>query len=212
MQHLTSTMMSLELLSLRSVHLVIYIIVTHQNVWKYEILQGLKGEAKDEYLRFLRATIKCLTSPERYYEKTVRHAIKGVGTDEKALTRVVVTQAEVNMQRIKEEYHKRNSTPLEHAISGDTSSDYKKILLALVSNEEVWDACVCSSYILWIMICHHVLCLRFLNRTIYCFQLFQWLNCYSILYYWSLLICTSLVIHTNQGCENWTRENDTKNL
>lgn len=100
-------------------------------------MQDLKGEAKDEYLRFLRATIKCLTSPERYYEKTVRHAIKGVGTDEKALTRVVVTQAEVNMQRIKEEYHKRNSTPLEHAISGDTSSDYKKILLALVSNEEV---------------------------------------------------------------------------
>ncbi|KAH6796642.1 annexin 2 [Perilla frutescens var. hirtella] len=100
------------------------------------ITKDLKADPKDEYLRFIRATIKCLTYPERYYAKTLRDSIKGLGTDERALTRVVVTQAEVNMQRIKEEYHKRNSIPLEQAIAGDTSGDYGKVLLELIRNDE----------------------------------------------------------------------------
>lgn len=99
-------------------------------------VQDLKADPKNEYLTFLRATIKCLTCPEKYFEKTLRQAIKGLGTDENSLTRVVVTQAEINMQRIKEEYHKRNSVPLERAITGDTSGDYEKILLELVRNED----------------------------------------------------------------------------
>ncbi|GFP84829.1 annexin d7 [Phtheirospermum japonicum] len=100
------------------------------------ITKDLKADPDNEYLTFLRATIKCLTCPERYYEKTLRKAIKGLGTDENSLTRVVVTQAEVNMERIKEEYYKRNSAPLERAIAGDTSGDYEKFLLALVGHED----------------------------------------------------------------------------
>ncbi|KAL0289965.1 UNVERIFIED_CONTAM: Annexin D2 [Sesamum angustifolium] len=99
------------------------------------VTKDLKADPNDEYLRFLRAAIKCLTSPEKYYEKTLRLAINGLGTDEWALTRVIVTQAEVNLQRIKEEYHKRNSVTLVHAITGDTSGDYEKFLLALVGKE-----------------------------------------------------------------------------
>lgn len=57
-----------------------------------------------------------------------------MGTDEWALTRVVVTRAEVDMQRIKEEYHKRNSVPLDRAIAVDTSGDYEKMLLALIGH------------------------------------------------------------------------------
>ncbi|XP_047966636.1 annexin D7-like [Salvia hispanica] len=100
------------------------------------ITKDLKSDPNDEYLKFLRATIKCLTSPEKYFEKVLRVAIKGAGTDENALTRVVVTQAEVNLHRIKEEYLKRNSIPLEQAIAGDTSGDYKNVLEALLGRED----------------------------------------------------------------------------
>ncbi|XP_073281275.1 annexin Gh1-like [Primulina huaijiensis] len=96
------------------------------------INKDLKTDPNDEYLKLLRATIKCLTCPEKYYEKTLRLAINRLGTDEWALTRVVVTQAETNMARIKEEYHKRNSVTLERAIAGDTAGDYEKMLLALI--------------------------------------------------------------------------------
>ena len=97
-------------------------------------LQDLKTDPNDEYLKLLRAAIKCLTSPEKYFEKVLRQAIKVMGTDEWALTRVITTRAEVDMERIKEEYHRRNSVTLEKAIAGDTSGDYEKMLLALIGH------------------------------------------------------------------------------
>lgn len=96
--------------------------------------QDLKANPEDEFLKLLRAAIKCLTFPEKYFEKLLRLAINKMGTDEWALTRVVTTRAEVDMQRIKEEYHRRNSGPLDRAISVDTSGDYEKMLLALIGH------------------------------------------------------------------------------
>lgn len=97
-------------------------------------MQNLKDDPNDEFLKFLRATIKCLTTPERYFEKVLRLAINKLGTDEWALTRVVTTRAEVDMERIKEEYHRRNSVTLDRAIAGDTSGDYERVLLALIGH------------------------------------------------------------------------------
>ncbi|XP_058185123.1 annexin Gh1-like [Rhododendron vialii] len=106
----------------------------YNNEFGNAINKDLKADPKDEYLTLLRATVKCLTCPEKYYEKVLRSAINKLGTDEWALTRVVATRAEVDMQRIKEEFHRRNSVPLDIAISGDTSGDYKKMLLALIGH------------------------------------------------------------------------------
>ncbi|CAI9780931.1 unnamed protein product [Fraxinus pennsylvanica] len=106
----------------------------YNNHFGNPINKDLKADPKDEYLSLLRATIKCLTCPEKYFEKTLRLAINKLGTDEWALTRVVVTRAEVDMQCIKEEYHKRSSVPLDRAIAVDTSGDYEKMLLALIGH------------------------------------------------------------------------------
>ncbi|XP_023766615.1 annexin Gh1 [Lactuca sativa] len=106
----------------------------YNNQFGNAITKDLKADPEDEYLKFLRSTIKCLTVPEKYYEKVLRLAINKLGTDELALTRVVVTRAEVDLQRIAEEYQRRNSVPLDRAIAGDTSGDYKKMLLALMGH------------------------------------------------------------------------------
>ncbi|KAG1366505.1 annexin D1 [Cocos nucifera] len=94
--------------------------------------KDLKSDPKDEFLAALRATIRCICCPERYFEKVIRLAINGLGTDENALTRVVTTRAEVDLKVLAEVYQKRNSMPLERAIKGDTSGDYEAILLALL--------------------------------------------------------------------------------
>lgn len=66
----------------------------------------------------------------------VRNAIKKVGTDEDALTRVVVSRAEKDLKTVSEVYYKRNSVLLEHAISKEISGDYKKFLLTLLGKED----------------------------------------------------------------------------
>ncbi|CAO2827777.1 unnamed protein product [Amaranthus hypochondriacus] len=107
----------------------------YNNDYGHAITKDLKEDPKDDYLKLLRATIKCLTCPEKYYEKLLRLAINKMGTDESALTRVVTTRAEVDLKRIKEEYYRRNSVPLDRAIAKDTNGDYEKMLIALVGAE-----------------------------------------------------------------------------
>ncbi|CAN6542732.1 unnamed protein product [Malus baccata var. baccata] len=108
----------------------------YKNEFGNDINKDLKADPKDEYLAILRATIKCLVCPEKYFEKSLRLAINKRGTDEGALTRVVATRAEVDMMIIKDLYHKRNSVPLDQAIKKDTTGDYEKMLLALVGHED----------------------------------------------------------------------------
>lgn len=68
--------------------------------------------------------------------KVLRNAIKRVGTNEDALTRVIVTRAERDLRDIKEVYYKKNSVPLEQAVAKDTSGDYKAFLLTLLGKED----------------------------------------------------------------------------
>lgn len=97
-------------------------------------MQDLECDLEDEFLSLLRSVIMCLTFPEKYFEKVLRLAINKTGTDEGALTRVITTRAEVDMETIKEDYHKRNSVPLDRAICKDTTGDYEKMLLALIGH------------------------------------------------------------------------------
>ncbi|XP_010422872.1 PREDICTED: annexin D7-like [Camelina sativa] len=104
------------------------------NSFGTSITKFLKEDSGNEYVQLLKAVIKCFTYPEKYFEKVLRQAINKLGTDEWGLTRVVTTRAEVDMERIKEEYLRRNSVPLDRAIAKDTHGDYEDILLALLGH------------------------------------------------------------------------------
>ncbi|RWW80090.1 hypothetical protein BHE74_00011583 [Ensete ventricosum] len=100
------------------------------------INKDLKPDRNNEFLAALRAIIRCTCCPERYLEKVIRLAIKGIGTDENSLTRIITTRAEVDLKVIEAAYYKRNSVPLEQAIKGDTSGDYKAMLIALLGHDD----------------------------------------------------------------------------
>nr|AGG76002.1 annexin AnxGb6 [Gossypium barbadense] len=100
------------------------------------ITKNLEGDSGDEFLKTLRPTIRCLNDPKKYFEKVLRNSIRRVGTDEDALTRVIVTRAEKDLKDVKELYYKRNSVPLDQAVAKDTSGDYKALLLTLLGKED----------------------------------------------------------------------------
>jgi len=63
----------------------------------------------------------------------INKAIKGVGTDEKALNEVFGTHTKQQMLEIAKEYHDLFHTTLEKDIKGDTSSHYRTLLVGLLS-------------------------------------------------------------------------------
>lgn len=59
-------------------------------------------------------------------------AMKGMGTDDSTLTRVIVTRAEIDLQYVKAEYQKKYGKSLNDAIHAETSSHYRTFLLSLL--------------------------------------------------------------------------------
>jgi hypothetical protein len=90
----------------------------------------------NEFVEALRTAIHCTTDHLKYYEKLARNALKGRGTDEGALTRVIVTRAERDLKDIKDLYFKNNSVSLDHDVAKETSGDYKAFLLTLLGKDE----------------------------------------------------------------------------
>ncbi|KAB1199579.1 Annexin-like protein RJ4 [Morella rubra] len=100
------------------------------------ITKNMLGDKRNEIQKALRTVIRCISDPKKYYEKVLRNAIKGVGSDEDALIRVIVTRAERDLRDIKELYLQRNSVSLDHAVAKETSGDYKAFLLTLLGKED----------------------------------------------------------------------------
>ncbi|KAG4950254.1 hypothetical protein JHK82_043606 [Glycine max] len=105
------------------------------NRFKDENGSSISKETSDDFNKAVNVAIHCIND-HKYYEKVLRNAIKGVGTDEDGLTRVFVTRiTEKDLKDIKELYYKKNSGHLEDAVAKEISGYYKKFLLTLLGKE-----------------------------------------------------------------------------
>lgn len=67
------------------------------------------------------------------HHQVIRASTVGYWTkDEDSLTRAIVTRAEIDMTKIKEEYFKMNNTNLDDVVRRDASGVYKSFLMALI--------------------------------------------------------------------------------
>ncbi|KAL6326133.1 hypothetical protein AAG906_001008 [Vitis piasezkii] len=82
----------------------------------------------------LKDTIYCLYAPSMYFSKILDSAMKAnANEDEKeALTRVIVTRANVDIKEIAEKYNKQYGTPLTKKIEDVALGNYKDFLVTLV--------------------------------------------------------------------------------
>ncbi|KAF3704332.1 Annexin A11 Annexin XI Annexin-11 Calcyclin-associated annexin-50 [Channa argus] len=77
------------------------------------------------------AVVRCIKNTPAYFAGRLNRAMKGAGTKDRTLIRIMVTRSEVDMLDIRQEYLKAYGKSLYTDISGDTSGDYKKLLLKL---------------------------------------------------------------------------------
>ncbi|XP_019449386.1 PREDICTED: annexin-like protein RJ4 [Lupinus angustifolius] len=127
---------AVRILSTRSKTQLIATFNYYREIHGTSITKKLLDEASDDFQKALYTAIRCTTNHTKYYEKVLRDAIKRVGTDEDALTRVIVSRAEIDLRVISEVYYKRNSVLLEHALAKETSGDYKNFLLTLLGKDD----------------------------------------------------------------------------
>ncbi|XXG50464.1 hypothetical protein AAC387_Pa02g4467 [Persea americana] len=105
----------------------------HQDYGK-PVDQDIKDWSDSDFATLLRTAVVCIDSPEKHFAEVIKSSVNGLGTDESSLTRAVVTRAEIDLLKIKEEYQKIYDTSLLDAVAKDTSGDYKKFLVALIGD------------------------------------------------------------------------------
>ncbi|XP_064201873.1 annexin A13-like [Anguilla rostrata] len=97
-----------------------------------EILDAIDSEAtgtlKDCYITLVR----CAKNPQLYFARRLNAAMKGAGTDEDTLIRIIVGRSEIDLETIKDMYLEKYDVPLKEALNSECGGDFKRLLLEIL--------------------------------------------------------------------------------
>ncbi|KAM3592647.1 uncharacterized protein V6R79_022848 [Siganus canaliculatus] len=82
------------------------------------------------------AVVKCIKDTPAYFAERLHKAMQGAGTKDTTLIRIMVSRSEIDMLDIRQAYVRTYGKSLYTHISGDTSGDYKKLLLKLCGGSD----------------------------------------------------------------------------
>ncbi|XP_067298856.1 annexin A5b [Pseudorasbora parva] len=102
----------------------------------YEIEESIQRETSGTLEEVLLAVVKCARSVPGYFAERLYKAMKGAGTDDQTLIRIMASRSEVDMLDIRAEFRKKFATSLHKMINGDTAGDYRKALLLLCGGDD----------------------------------------------------------------------------
>lgn len=104
----------------------------YHDMYGHSLKKAVKNETSGHFAHALLTIIQCAVNPGIYFAKVLRKAMKGLGTDDSTLIRVIVTRTEVDMQYIKAEYLKKHKKTLNDEVHSETSGHYRAFLLSLL--------------------------------------------------------------------------------
>lgn len=104
----------------------------YHSMYGKSLKKAIKGETSGFFENALVTILQCAENPGLYFAKVLRKAMKGMGTDDTTLIRVIVSRVEIDMQYIKAEYQKKYHKSLHDAVHSETSGHYRTFLLSLL--------------------------------------------------------------------------------
>ena len=117
---------------LSSPHELVCISKEYHKITGNTLIKTIEEEFSIEIRKLLRTILYALISPSEYFATRIHDAIDGIGTNEKILTRVLVTRAEIDLPKIKQYYQKLyGKDMIKDIIKDDMSSNYSKLLQAI---------------------------------------------------------------------------------
>ena len=100
----------------------------------HTILDGIDKEFSGNTKKALRSIVYALISPSEYFATRVQDAIKGFGTNDHLLIRVLITRDEIDMPQIKQYYKQLYGNDMVEDIKKDIGGEYRKLMVELCSH------------------------------------------------------------------------------
>uniref|UniRef100_A0A8C6UVR7 Annexin n=1 Tax=Neogobius melanostomus TaxID=47308 RepID=A0A8C6UVR7_9GOBI len=108
----------------------------YQRMCGRDIEKSIDREMSGDLESGMLAVVKCIKNTPGYFAERLYKSMKGAGTKDTTLIRIMVSRSEVDLLDIRKEYVKNYGKSLYTHISGDTSGDYKKLLLKLCGGND----------------------------------------------------------------------------
>uniref|UniRef100_A0ABI7ZH38 Annexin n=1 Tax=Felis catus TaxID=9685 RepID=A0ABI7ZH38_FELCA len=126
----------LTVLCSRNRNHLLHVFDEYKRISQKDIEQSIKSETSGSFEDALLAIVKCMRNKSAYFAERLYKSMKGLGTDDDTLIRVMVSRAEIDMMDIRENFKRLYGKSLYSFIKGDTSGDYRKVLLILCGGDD----------------------------------------------------------------------------
>nr|XP_020665607.1 annexin A6 isoform X1 [Pogona vitticeps] len=97
---------------------------------------SIRTELSGDFEKLMLAVVKNIRSSAEYFADRLFKAMKGFGTKDNTLIRIMVSRSEIDMLDIREIFRTKYEKSLHHMIESDTSGEYKKALLKLCGGDD----------------------------------------------------------------------------
>ncbi|XP_054994964.1 annexin A3 [Sorex araneus] len=125
-----------EILCLRSFPQLKRTFDEYRNISQKDIEDSIRGELSGHFEDLLLAIVHCARNTPAFLAEKLHGALKGAGTDEFTLNRIMVSRSEIDLLDIRAEFKKNYGYSLYSAIESDTSGDYEVTLLKICGGDD----------------------------------------------------------------------------
>ncbi|XP_013998934.1 annexin A3 [Salmo salar] len=126
----------IDILCQRSIPQLRQTLVEYKTISGKSLQESIEGEMSGELEELLVAIVKCVKNVPAYLAERLHQGMKGGGTDECILNRIMVSRSEIDMLDIRAEFKKLYSYSLHSAIESDTSDFYGDCLKKICGGDD----------------------------------------------------------------------------
>ena len=106
----------------------------YKQKYNHDLIKAIDSEFSGDLKKLLQTIVYVSLNPPEYFATRINKALKGMGTKDALLIRILVTRDELDMPQIKEAYKRLYKKDMIKDIESDTSGDYKRLLVELASH------------------------------------------------------------------------------
>jgi annexin A7/11 len=104
----------------------------YREISSYDLRRVIEKEMSGALEGAMLAILECAINPPEYFAERCYKAMKGLGTADTDLIRLIVTRSERDLEHVKAAFLAKYHKTLAHMVKGECGGDYRRILLAVI--------------------------------------------------------------------------------